>query len=73
MKKRIVEIDAETYWVKGRALAEVNEHCNDQEGESNKLKFNTQYLQWSVYQALTDNTEISFDESIPKIKGEKIN
>lgn len=73
MKKRIVEIDAETYWVKGRALAEVNEHRNDQEGESNKLKLNTQYLQWSVYQALTDNTEISFDESIPKIKGEKIN
>ena len=72
-EKRIVEIDAETYLVKGRALAEVNKNRNDQEGESNKLKLTTQYPQWSMYQALTENTKIYFDESIPKIKGEKIN
>ena len=66
-EKRIAEIDAEMHLAKERALADANKYRNDQEAESNKLKLTPQYLQWSMYQALAQNTKIYFGNSIPKI------
>jgi erlin len=66
-EKRIAEIDAEMHLAKERALADANKYRNDQEAESNKYKLTPEYLRWSMYQALAQNTKVFFGESIPKI------
>jgi hypothetical protein len=50
-----------------RSLADANKYKSDTEAESNKIKLTPAYLQWSMYQALAQNTKIYFGNSIPKI------
>jgi hypothetical protein len=66
-EKRIAEIEAEMHLAKERALADANKYKSDTEAESNKKKLTPEYLQWSMYQALAQNTKIYFGNSIPKI------
>jgi hypothetical protein len=66
-EKRIAEIEAEMHLAKERSLADANKYKAETETESNKLKLTPQYLQWSMYQALSQNTKIYFGNSIPKI------
>ena len=66
-EKRIAEIEAEMHMAKERSLADANKYRNDQEAESNKVKLTPEYLKYSMYQALAQNTKIYFGDSIPKI------
>jgi regulator of protease activity HflC (stomatin/prohibitin superfamily) len=66
-EKRIAEIEAEMHLARERSLADANKYKTDTEAESNKLKFTPAYLQWSMYQALAQNTKIYFGNSIPNI------
>ena len=66
-EKRIAEIEAEMHLAKERSLADANKYKSDTEAESNKVKLTPEYLQWSMYQALTQNTKIYFGNSIPNI------
>ena len=66
-EKRIAEIDAEMHLARERALADANKYKTDCETESNKLRFTPEYLQWSMYQAIAQNTKIFFGDSIPKV------
>ncbi|CAF1136627.1 unnamed protein product [Rotaria sordida] len=66
-EKRIAEIEAEMHLAKERALADANIYKSDTEAESNKIKLTPEYLQWSMYQALAQNTKIYFGNSIPNI------
>jgi hypothetical protein len=66
-EKRIAEIEAEMHLAKERSLADANKYKAETETESNKLKLTPQYLQWSMYQALSQNTKIYFGNSIPRI------
>ncbi|CAF4089833.1 unnamed protein product, partial [Rotaria sordida] len=66
-EKRIAEIEAEMHLAKERALADANKYKSDTEAESNKIKLTPEYLQWSMYQALAQNTKIYFGNSIPNI------
>ena len=66
-EKRIAEIEAEMHLAKERSLADANKYKSDTESISNKSKFTPEYLQWSMYQALAQNTKIYFGNSIPNI------
>ena len=66
-EKRIAEIEAEMHLAKERALADANKYKSDTEAESNKKKLTPEFLQWSMYQALAQNTKIFFGNSIPNI------
>ena len=66
-ERRMAEIDAEMHLAREKALADANKYRNDQEAESNKLKLSPAFLQWSMYQALAQNTKIFFGDSIPKM------
>ncbi|CAF1309386.1 unnamed protein product [Rotaria sp. Silwood1] len=66
-EKRIAEIEAEMHLAKERSLADANKYKTDTEAESNKAKLTPEYLQWSMYQALAQNTKIYFGNSIPNI------
>lgn len=65
--KRIAEIEAEMHLAKERALADANKYKSDTEAESNKLKLTPEYLQYSMYQSLAQNTKVYFGNSIPNI------
>ncbi len=66
-EKRIAEIEAEMHLAKERSLADANKYKSDTEAESNTRKLTPQFLQWSMYQALAQNTKVYFGNSIPKI------
>ncbi|CAF1003340.1 unnamed protein product [Rotaria sordida] len=66
-EKRIAEIEAEMHLAKERSLADANKYKSDTEAESNKIKLTPEYLQWSMYLALAQNTKIYFGNSIPNI------
>ncbi|UJR09882.1 hypothetical protein I4U23_014104 [Adineta vaga] len=66
-EKRIAEIEAEMHLARERSLADANKYKSDTEAESNKLKLTPEYLQWSMYQALAQNTKVYFGNSIPNI------
>ena len=66
-EKRIAEIEAEMHLARERSLADANKYKSDTETESNKLKLSPEFLQWSKYQALAQNTKIYFGNSIPNI------
>ena len=66
-EKRIAEIEAEMHMAKERSLTDANKYRNDQEAESNQVKLTPEYLKYSMYQALAQNTKIYFGDSIPKI------
>ncbi|CAF1401462.1 unnamed protein product [Adineta steineri] len=66
-EKRIAEIEAEMHLAKERSLADANKYQSDTEAQSNKAKFTPQFLQWSMYQALSQNTTIYFGNSIPNV------
>ena len=66
-ERRMAEIDAEMHLARERALADANKYKSDQEAESNKIKLTPEFLQWSMYQALAQNTKIFFGDSIPKM------
>lgn len=66
-EKRIAEIEAEMHLARERSLADANKYKSDTEAESNKLKLSPAFLQWSMYQAIAQNTKIYFGNSIPNI------
>ena len=66
-EKRIAEIEAEMHLARERSLADANKYKSDTEAVSNKEKLTPQFLQWSMYQALAQNTKIYFGNSIPNI------
>lgn len=66
-EKRIAEIEAEMHLARERAMADANKYKSETETESNKLKLSPAFLQWSMYQALAQNTKIYFGNSIPNI------
>ena len=66
-EKRIAEIEADIHLAKERALADANKYKSTTEAESNKMKLTPEFLQWSMYQALAQNTKIYFGNSIPNI------
>jgi hypothetical protein len=66
-EKRIAEIEAEMHLARERAFADANKYKSDNEAESNKQKLSPEFLQWSMYQALAQNTKIYFGNSIPNM------
>jgi erlin len=66
-EKRIAEIEAEMHLARERAMADANKYKSETETESNKLKLSPAFLQWSMYQAIAQNTKIYFGNSIPTI------
>ncbi|CAF1345484.1 unnamed protein product [Rotaria magnacalcarata] len=66
-EKRIAEIEAEMHLARERSLADANKYKTATEAESNKAKLTPEYLQWSMYQALAQNTKVYFGNSIPNI------
>jgi hypothetical protein len=64
---KIAEIEAEMHLAKERSLADANKYKSETEAESNKAKLTPQYLQWSMYQAIAQNTKVYFGNSIPNI------
>ena len=66
-EKRIAEIEAEMHLARERSLADANKYKSETEAESNKMKLSPAFLQWSMYQALAQNTKIYFGNSIPNI------
>jgi hypothetical protein len=66
-EKRIAEIEAEMHLARERSLADANKYKSETEAVSNKMKFTPEFLQWSMYQALAQNTKIYFGDSIPNI------
>ena len=50
-----------------RSFADANKYKSDAEAESNKMKLSPEFLKWSMYQALAQNTKIYFGNSIPNI------
>lgn len=66
-EKHIAEIEAEMHLARERALADASKYRSDTEAESNKKKLTPEYLQWSMYQALAQNTKVYFGDSIPNI------
>jgi regulator of protease activity HflC (stomatin/prohibitin superfamily) len=66
-EKRIAEIEAEMRLARERSLAYANKYKSETEAVSNKMKFTPEFLQWSMYQALAQNTKIYFGDSIPNI------
>jgi hypothetical protein len=66
-EKRIAEIEAEMHLAKERSLADADKYKSETEAESNKKKLSPEFLQWSMYQALAQNTKIYFGDSIPNI------
>ncbi len=66
-EKRIAEIEAEMHLARERSLADANKYKSDTEAESNKIKLSPEYLQYSMYQALAQNTKVYFGNSIPNI------
>ncbi|CAF1050522.1 unnamed protein product [Adineta steineri] len=66
-EKKIAEIEAEMHLARERSLADANKYKSDTEAESNKVKLSPEYLQWSMYQAIAQNTKIYFGNSIPNI------
>lgn len=66
-EKRIAEIEAEMHLAKEHALADANKYKSDTEAESNLKKLTPEFLQWSMYQAIAQNTKIYFGHSIPNI------
>lgn len=66
-EKRIAEIEAEMHLAKERALADANKYKSGTEAESNLKKLTPEYLRWSMYQAIAQNTKIYFGQSIPNI------
>ncbi|CAM2707811.1 unnamed protein product [Rotaria socialis] len=66
-EKRIAEIEAEMHLARERSMADANKYKSDTEAESNKMKLTPEFLQWSKYQALSQNTKVYFGDSIPNI------
>jgi hypothetical protein len=66
-EKRIAEIEAEMHLAKERSLADANKYKTDTEAESNKLRLTPEFLRWSMYQAIAQNSKIYFGDSIPNI------
>ena len=66
-EKRIAEIEAEMHLARERSLADANKYKIDTESESNIKKLTPEFLEWSKYQALAQNTKIYFGNSIPNI------
>ncbi|CAF1054082.1 unnamed protein product [Adineta steineri] len=66
-EKKIAEIEAEMHLARERSLADANKYKSDTEAESNKVKLSPEYLQWSMYHAIAQNTKIYFGNSIPNI------
>ena len=66
-EKRISEIEAEMHLARERSLADANKYKSDTEAESNKIKLTPAFLQWSMYQAIAQNSKIYFGNSIPNI------
>jgi hypothetical protein len=66
-EKRIAEIEAEMHLNRERSLADANKYKSDTEAESNKVKLSPEFLQWSMYQSLAQNTKVYFGDSIPNI------
>jgi len=66
-EKRIAEIEAEMHLARERSLADANKYKTETEAESNKAKLTPEFLQWSMYQSLAQNTKVYFGNSIPKI------
>jgi hypothetical protein len=66
-EKRIAEIEAEMHLARERSFADANKYKIDAEAESNKRKLSPEFLQWSMYQAVAQNTKIYFGDSIPNI------
>jgi len=66
-EKRIAEIEAEMHLARERSLADANKYKSETEAVSNKIKLTPEYLQYSMYQALAQNTKIYFGNSIPNI------
>ena len=66
-EKRIAEIEAEMHLARERSLADANKYKNEMEAESNKIKLTPEFLQWSMYQAIAQNSKIFFGDSIPKM------
>lgn len=72
-ERRIAEIEAEMHLAKERSLADANKYKTDTEAESNKVKLSPEFLKWSMYQAIAQNTKIYFGNSIPNIFTSDIN
>lgn len=66
-EKRIAEIEAEMHLAKERAVADANKYRSDTEAQSNLKKLTPEFLEWSMYQTIAQNTKIYFGNSIPKM------
>jgi len=66
-EKKIAEIEAEMHLARERSLADAAKYKAETESESNKMKLTPQYLEYSKYQAIAQNTKIYFGEKIPQM------
>ncbi|CAF0850613.1 unnamed protein product [Didymodactylos carnosus] len=65
--KKISEIEAEMHLARERSLADAAKYKAECEAESNKAKLTPEYLQYSKFQSIAQNSKIYFGTSIPQM------
>eukprot|EP01023_Acetabularia_acetabulum_P038496 TRINITY_DN36921_c1_g1_i1.p1 TRINITY_DN36921_c1_g1~~TRINITY_DN36921_c1_g1_i1.p1 ORF type:complete len:381 (+),score=41.67 TRINITY_DN36921_c1_g1_i1:92-1144(+) len=64
-KQRQEQIENEIFIAQQKALADANAYRMKCEAEVNKEKLTAEFLQWTLLQAISNNTKIFFGQSIP--------